>query len=736
MPRLHRKTRAIPWRDGWGWLILSTAAQMYLTLMLTLGAVAVLPALVGWQGSVIQSGSMEPHISTGDVVVSAALADSSPVPVGGVVQFRSPAAAEPSGVAKLRLHRIVRANDDGTYVTAGDANRDEDSTPLTRGQITGQARLLTPFVGLPSFWLGTGSVAKLTLWIAATLLALLIVGASVRRNRTPTEPTPPDSQPPLGRPATEQQAKQKHVHRRRHAGLTGARLRRGSAVTAMALGMVLASGAILPLGQASAAFSGHTANAGNSFTVGAWEAYRNYRATIAADGPWAYYPMDEAPSVYTAQDQSGNDRDATYSYSGVATNAPGALVNETNRAISLNGTQGAAFATPSPAVTNPTVFSVELWFNTGSGKGGELASFGTSRTGTSSQYDRNLYLGSDGHLNFGVYPGVTKVITSPNGYNDSAWHHVAATLGPAGMALYVDGKSVVTSTNTVAQNTTGYWRIGGDNLSGWPNQPTNTYFTGSVDEVSVYNTTALSPARIKAHYDAAQTASTANYPAEVAADKPSYYYHLEEGGAGAITDSAGQRRDSSYPSSGIGYKIPGVLQKMNNRAATFSGVDGVLTCTTGHASPQVFSTEAWFKTTTTSGGQLIGFGSTTGLSSAQHDRHLYMANGGQLTFGVYPGSVKTITSPATYNDGQWHHTVATLSSAGMKLYVDGSLVASDATVKNAEPYTGYWHIGAGLLAGLWPSQPSSNYFNGTLDEVAIYTTALDADQVAAHYRAR
>ena len=42
------------------------------------------------------------------------------------------------------------------------------------------------------------------------------------------------------------------------------------------------------------------------------------------------------------------------------------------------------------------------------------------------------------------------------------------------------------NTNVNAQAFTGYWRVGGDNLGGWPGQPSSFYFAGSVDEVAVY----------------------------------------------------------------------------------------------------------------------------------------------------------------------------------------------------------------------------------------------------------
>ncbi len=149
--------------------------------------------------------------------------------------------------------------------------------------------------------------------------------------------------------------------------------------------------------------------------------------------------------------------------------------------------------------------------------------------------------------------------------------------------------------------------------------------------------------------------------------------------------------------------------------------------------PNTFSLSAWFKTTTTSGGMLVGFGNAqTGVSST-YDRHIYMTNAGNIVFGVYPNYVVAIQSPLTYNDGNWHQVVATLSSAGMYLYIDGGLVASNSTT-TGQGFNGYWRLGGDNLAG-WPNRPSSDYFSGNLSDVAVYPSALDATQVASIARA-
>lgn len=168
-------------------------------------------------------------------------------------------------------------------------------------------------------------------------------------------------------------------------------------------------------------------------------------------------------------------------------------------------------------------------------------------------------------------------------------------------------------------------------------------------------------------------------------------------------------------------------------ALTFNGSSQYISTTNAYTNPNNFTISVWFRTSTSSGGKIIGFGtSQTGLSG-QYDRHIYMNTAGQLYFGVYPNAVQTINSTASYNDNAWHLATATLSStSGMALYVDGTLVASNPAVTSAENYTGYWRIGYDNNNG-WTSQPSSFYFNGTLDDVLIYHEALSPAQVATLY---
>jgi hypothetical protein len=102
------------------------------------------------------------------------------------------------------------------------------------------------------------------------------------------------------------------------------------------------------------------------------------------------------------------------------------------------------------------------------------------------------------------------------------------------------------------------------------------------------------------------------------------------------------------------------------QAYSFNGSTQYVSTANVYSNPTDFTVSIWFKTSTITGGKLIGFGNAQTGSSSQFDRQIYMNNAGQIYFGVYPGSVVTLNSPLAYNDNTWHLATATLSStAGM-----------------------------------------------------------------------
>lgn len=220
-----------------------------------------------------------------------------------------------------------------------------------------------------------------------------------------------------------------------------------------------------------------------------------YANTVLAAEPQMYWRFNQPdPKLDWAGSTSLTTR------SGYSANSDSAISGESGSAAFNGGSSG--YAVTSKSVAASSEYSLEFWFKAAPGSSGKLMGYGNSNNASSSSYDRHVYLTSKGRLYYGNYPGEVKTVSTPSGtsYANNAWHHVVATQGSDGMALYVDGVLAASDPATSgAQAYAGYWRIGGDNLSGWPDAPSNAYVTARMDEVAVY-ARVLSPQEVSQHF--------------------------------------------------------------------------------------------------------------------------------------------------------------------------------------------------------------------------------------------
>lgn len=221
---------------------------------------------------------------------------------------------------------------------------------------------------------------------------------------------------------------------------------------------------------------------------------KGYASRVLADLPTLYWRLDES-SGSTATDAAGSNH-GTLS-GGATRSSPGALSESGDRAVQLDGRSGRVLAPQ--RFNNPRRYSVEGWFKTDTRAGGKLIGFGSS-TSDSGSYDRHVYMTNSGQLVFGTHPGSPSTISTPAAYNDNRWHHLVATQGVDGMRLYVDGVVRASNTTTDAQNYLGYWRIGGDSLSGWPSAPSSSYVRATMDEFAVFGY-ALTDKQVIRHFN-------------------------------------------------------------------------------------------------------------------------------------------------------------------------------------------------------------------------------------------
>ncbi|MCW2527231.1 MAG: hypothetical protein JWM76_2091 [Pseudonocardiales bacterium] len=285
-------------------------------------------------------------------------------------------------------------------------------------------------------------------------------------------------------------------------------------------------------------------------------------------------------------------------------------------------------------------------------------------------------------------------------------------------------------------------------------QPTNT--------LTRYHVTVLDPDgnTINAGTNAGNvldgSSNSANpYYQDVLADGANNYWRLDQATGSMAVNSVSS--NDMVASSGVTPNVAGALTGDTDSAVTFDGTaQGYATSQTRGPAPSTFTEELWFKTTTTKGGRLMGFGSANapnGISANQFDRQVYMDGAGHLTFGVNTfgntlksasSSTATVTSSGTFNNGAWHHVVATVSSSGLALYVDGTTIGQKTNSAALWAFPGYWRIGGDNLE-YWPNttgvqsiavgDPPRNTspIAATIDEVATYPTALSLATVQKHY---
>ncbi|MFY0758594.1 LamG-like jellyroll fold domain-containing protein [Metabacillus dongyingensis] len=199
-------------------------------------------------------------------------------------------------------------------------------------------------------------------------------------------------------------------------------------------------------------------------------------------------------------------------------------------------------------------------------------------------------------------------------------------------------------------------------------------------------------------------------PAEIVA-----HWKFDEGSGTTVGDSSGNGNTGTL---------------VNNPTWTDSGIGGALAFSGG--SRAEFNSSAtlnktgdesvslWFKTSQPATGNANLFRQDKRFTALQ------LTSGGQARVAYWPkasSSYKALAFPWTYNDNKWHHYVASYDhSTGLKIYLDGNLVASNTTNLGPLPtVTNKIVLGANESGG--------EAYNGLLDDVRVFDLALTQDEV-------
>ena len=125
----------------------------------------------GWQVDTVLSGSMEPAIPTGSILVSRTVASDS-INVGDIITFSG------SGRDRFITHRVTAIDRTNgiVFTTKGDANNAEDPYPVPAENVVGKVLVHIPFLGFILSFVKT----PLGILLMLVIPGLLIIGLELR----------------------------------------------------------------------------------------------------------------------------------------------------------------------------------------------------------------------------------------------------------------------------------------------------------------------------------------------------------------------------------------------------------------------------------------------------------------------------------------------------------------------------------------------------------------------------
>jgi hypothetical protein len=315
-----------------------------------------------------------------------------------------------------------------------------------------------------------------------------------------------------------------------------------------------------------------------------------------------------------------------------------------------------------------------------------------------------------------VIGGTLRNILSVNAYNDNQWHHVACTYDGTIINLYVDGQldNALAATGAVAANTSDM-EIG-RNTDGGGTQP----FIGNIDEVRIWNV-ARTPAQISAALGTVLVGNESGLQA---------YYHfnnvLFNGQNRVVTNNCST---TGIPLNGITFgtattptfscTTPAFTEPDCNINLSVAGSNVSVPHNAALALTQ-FTVAAYVKTNqATATTKRIVY--KEGAGGENYSLNITSTGKAEIQFN---GSNYAF-STTNVNDNLWHYIAGTYDGATLKIYVDGTLSASLATVN--VPSTS---VSNNLFIG--QNGAGGEQYIGKLDQVSIWNTALTQAQIQSN----
>lgn len=299
------------------------------------------------------------------------------------------------------------------------------------------------------------------------------------------------------------------------------------------------------------------------------------------------------------------------------------------------------------------------------------------------------------------------------------WYHVMATFDGTTMTVYVNGVAGtgVASSRNLTNNAFNCYIGRNNGGTAWAN--------GAIKDVVIYTGTRTA-AQVLAHYQASHVATAVldTYEAAVTTDAPVGWWKLGETSGTTATDSGSGGHNGTYTNAPI-LGRPGMLGG-EERAIQLDGAANYVDCGDFNDFNGVtaFSVECWIRPDAAA--IAAASAALAYKIDAGPDGWSLMLSAGVPLFQRDVAGAAINASGSILMANQPYHLVGTYDGANSRLYVNGVLVATSGADARSIANTA-----VSLCIGR--SQTFGVYYAGLIQEVAVYSGALSAARVLAHY---
>ncbi len=227
------------------------------------------------------------------------------------------------------------------------------------------------------------------------------------------------------------------------------------------------------------------------------------------------------------------------------------------------------------------------------------------------------------------------------------------------------------------------------------------------------------------------------YVAQVLSDKPIVYYRLGEASGIYAYDISGRKMTGTISNTGgviagVTQGQIGALTNSPDTAYLFDGTSGSVTLPAGvnTANWSALSVECWIKLSNITFSQ-TAFVVGNDDPSSTNLGFMIGVKKNAVVFRIGKGSAfYEINQAYTFAAGTWYHLVGVFGGTTLKAYINGNQIATTSVASAVVAQTTSV-VNIGSKPGV-----TTNNFPGTLDEPALYNTALSAARVQVHYLGR